>query len=100
MWLTLARYVSSLSGVGWSGRDGSPGMAMLGNNGCRPVTSSYGVMPIILLAVMHNRSRAKAKWFIQKVVGILVRLHQIQSLSILIVCLTCLYALLLPTVMW
>ena len=61
MRLTLARHVSSLSGVGWLGRDGSPGTAMLGNNGCRPVASRYNVMPIILLAVIYNRSSTEAK---------------------------------------
>ena len=100
MRLTLVRYISSSSGVGWSGRDGSPGTAMLGNNGCRPVASRNGATPVILLTVIRNRSSAGAKWFIQKVAGILVRPHRIQSLSVLIVHLTCPLALLLPTVMW
>ena len=100
MRMTLARYISSSSGVGWSGRDGSPRTAMLGNNGCRPVASRYGVMPIILLAVIHYKSNTKAKWLVQKLAGVLVRPRCIQSLSILIICLTCLLALLLPTVMW
>ena len=58
---------------------------MLGNNGYRPVASRYGATPIILLAVICSRSSAGAKWFVQKVVGILVRLHRIQSFSVLIV---------------
>ena len=40
-----------------------------------------GAMPVILLTVIRNRSSAGAKWFIQKVVGILVRPRWIQSLS-------------------
>ena len=75
-------------------------MAMLGKNGCRLVASRYGAMPIILLAIIHSRSSAGAKWFIQKVAGVLVRPRRIQSLSVLIVYLTCPLALLLPTVMW
>ena len=100
MRLTLARYISSSYGVGWSGRDGSPGTAMLSNNGCQPVASRYGTTPIILLAVIYNRSSTGAKWFVQKVAGVLVRPHRIQSLSILIVRSTCPLALLLPMVMW
>ena len=100
MQLTSERYVSSLSGVSWSGRDGSPGMAMLGNNGYQPVASRYSVMPVILLTVMHNRSRSKAKWFIKKVTGALVRPCRIQSLSVLIVYSTYPLPLVLPMVMW
>ena len=100
MWLMSVRYVSSLSGVGWSGRDGSPGAAMLSNNGCQLVASRYSVMPIILLTVIHSRSYARAKWFVQKVAGILVRPCRIQSLSILIIRSTCPLALLLPMLMW
>ena len=100
MRLMSARYASSSSGISWSGREGSPGTVMLGNNGCQPVTSRYGAMPVILLTVIRSRSSAGAKLFVQKVVGVLVRLRQIQSLSVLIVRLTCPLALLLPTVMW
>ena len=100
MRLMLARYVSPLSGVGWSGRDGNPGTAMLGNNGCQLVASRNGATPVILLAVICNRSSAGAKWFVQKVAGVLVRLQRIQSLSVLIAHSTCPLALLLPMVMW
>ena len=58
MQLTSARYTSSSSGIGLSGREGSPGMAILGNNSCRPVTSRYGATPVILLAVIHSKSSA------------------------------------------
>ena len=75
-------------------------MAMLGNNGCQPVASRYGTMPVILLTVIHSRSSAGAKLFIQKVAGVLVRPRWMQSLSILIVRSTCPLALLLPMVMW
>ena len=56
--------------------------------------------PVILLAVIRSRSSTGAKWFVQKVAGVLVRLCQIQSFSVLIVRLTCPLALLLPMVMW
>ena len=75
-------------------------MAMLGNNGCQPVASRCGATPVILLAVIHSRSSAGAKWFVQKVAGVLVRPRRIQSFSVLIVRSTCPLALLLPTVMW
>ena len=94
----ISKYVSSLSGVSWSGRDSSPGMAMLANNSCQPAASRYGMMPVILLTVIYNRSSAEAKWFIQKVAGTLVRPCRKQSLSVLIVRSTCPLALLLPTV--
>ena len=73
---------------------------MLGNSGCGLVASRYGVTPVILLAVIDNRSSAKAKWFVQKVASLLVRPRRIQSLSVLIVCLTCPLALLLLAVIW
>ena len=95
----MARYISASSGVSWSGRDGSSRTMMLGNNGYWPVASRYGAMPVILLAVIDNRSSGKAKWLVQKVAGVLIRLCQIQSLSILIIRLTCPLALLLPMVM-
>ena len=62
---------------------------MLTNNGCQLVASRYSAMPIILLAVIHNRSSSEANWLVQKVVGILVRQCRIQSFSILIVRSTC-----------
>ena len=52
----------------------------------------------MLLTIMYNRSRAGAKWFVQKVANILFRPCRIQSLSILIVGSTCPLALLLPIV--
>ena len=58
---------------------------MLGNNGCRPVAKRYGATPVILLAVIRSRSSAGAKWFVQKVAGVLVRPRRIQSFSVLIV---------------
>ena len=61
MRLTSAKYASSSSGVGWSGRAGSPGTAMLGNNGCRPVAKRYGATPVILLAVIRSKSSTGAK---------------------------------------
>ena len=61
MRLTLARYISSSSGVSWLGRDGSLGIVMLGNNGCQLVASRYGRTTIILLTVIHNRSSTEAK---------------------------------------
>ena len=42
---------------------------MLGNNGFWPIAKRNGITPIILLTVIHNRSKAEAKWFIKKVVG-------------------------------
>ena len=58
-----------------------------------------GTTPVILLTVIYNRSRVETKWFIQKVVGTLVRPQRIQSLSVLIIHSTYLLALLLPMVM-
>ena len=83
------------------GREGSPGMAMLGNNGCWPIAKRNGVMPIILLMLSYvTGAKPRPNGSSKRLQAPLSGHAQIQSLSILIVHSTCPLALLLPMVMW
>ena len=63
--------------VGWSCNEGSPEIAKLSSSGWQPVAVRMIQCPSYDLLVIHNSSRATAKWFIQKEAGSFIKLHKI-----------------------